>query len=152
MTTQHWQHGDDKAKRKECPFCPVVSSWFENGFWRLPQSFLVSIILSSNTLATWCEEPTHWKTLWLWERLRAKGEGGGRGWDGWTASLTQCIWIWASSWRRWRTGKPGVLQFMGLQRVGRDLVTEQQQNSFNSIFIITLFIFAFYLMSFFYTK
>ena len=35
-----------------------------------------------NTLATWCEEPTHWKKHCCWERLKAKGEGGGRGWDG----------------------------------------------------------------------
>ena len=36
--------------------------------------------LSSNTLTTWWEEPTHWKRLWCWERLRARGEGGSRGW------------------------------------------------------------------------
>ena len=44
---------------------------------------------SSNTLATWCEEPTHWKRCRCWERLRAGGEGDDRGWDGWMASLTQ---------------------------------------------------------------
>ena len=44
---------------------------------------------SSNTLATWCEEPTHWKRSWCWERLRAGGEGDDRGWDGWMASPTQ---------------------------------------------------------------
>ena len=38
-----------------------------------------------NTLATWCEESTHWKRHWCWERLRAGGEGGNRGWDGWMA-------------------------------------------------------------------
>ena len=38
---------------------------------------------SSNTLATWYEELTHWKRPWCWEWLRARGEGGGRGWDGW---------------------------------------------------------------------
>ena len=38
--------------------------------------------------ATWCEEPTHWKRPWCWERLR-EGEGGERGWDGWMASPTQ---------------------------------------------------------------
>ena len=52
---------------------------------------------SSNTLATWCEELTHWKRPWFWERLKAKGEGGSRGRDGWMASLTQWIWIWANS-------------------------------------------------------
>ena len=46
---------------------------------------------SSNTLATWCKEMAHWKTSWCWERLKARGEGGNRGWDGWMASLTQWI-------------------------------------------------------------
>ena len=39
-----------------------------------------------NTLATWCEEPTHWERPWCWERLKAGGEGDDRGWDGWMAS------------------------------------------------------------------
>ena len=38
---------------------------------------------SSSRLATWCKELTHWKRPWCWERLRAGGEGGDRGWDGW---------------------------------------------------------------------
>ena len=70
---------------------------------------------SSNTLATWCIEPTHWKRPWCWERLKAGGEGNGRGWDGWMASPTQWTWVWANSGRQWRTGKPGMLQSMGLQ-------------------------------------
>ena len=37
---------------------------------------------SSNTSATWWEELTHWKKCWCWERLKAGGEGGSRGWDG----------------------------------------------------------------------
>ena len=44
---------------------------------------------SSNTLATWCIEPTHWKRHWCWERWRAGREGDDRGWDGWMASPTQ---------------------------------------------------------------
>ena len=64
---------------------------------------------------------------WCWERLRAGKEGGNRGWDGWMASPTQWTWVWADSERQWRTGKPGVLQSIGPQRVGRDLVTEKQQ-------------------------
>ena len=55
---------------------------------------------SSNTLATWCTAPTHWKRPWCWERLKAKGEGNNKGWDGWKALLTQWTWVWASS-RRW---------------------------------------------------
>ena len=80
----------------------------------------------SNTLATWCEELTHWKRPWFWEKLKAKGEEGNRGWDGWMASLTQWTWALAISRRWWGTGKPGVLQSMGLWRVGHDLATEQQ--------------------------
>ena len=38
--------------------------------------------LMFNTLATWCEESTHWKRPWCWERLKVEGEEGGRGWDG----------------------------------------------------------------------
>ena len=48
---------------------------------------------SSNTLAIWCKESTHWKRPWSWERLLARGEGGDRGWDGWMASPTQLIWV-----------------------------------------------------------
>jgi len=51
---------------------------------------------SSNTFSTWCEELTHWKRPWCWERLRAGGEGDDRGWDGWIASLTQWTWVWAN--------------------------------------------------------
>ena len=49
---------------------------------------------SSNSLATWCKEPTYWKRPWCWERLRAVGEGDNRGWDGWMASQTQWTWVW----------------------------------------------------------
>ena len=71
---------------------------------------------SSNTLATQCEELTHWKRLWCWERLRAEGEGDDRGWDGWMASLNRWTWVWVSSRSWWWTGKPGVLQSMGSQK------------------------------------
>ena len=65
---------------------------------------------SSNNLATFCEEVTRWKRSWCWQRLKAGGEGDTRGWDGWMASLTQRIWVWANSGKWWWTGKPGVLQ------------------------------------------
>ena len=76
-----------------------------------------------NTLATWCEELTHLKRPLCWERLRAGGEGDRR-WDGWMASPTRWTWVWASSRSWWWTGKPGVLQFMGSQRVIHDWATE----------------------------
>ena len=53
--------------------------------------------------------------------------GDNRGWDGWMASPTQWTWVWANSRRRWRTGKPGVLKSMGLQRFRHDWATEKQQ-------------------------
>ena len=69
---------------------------------------------SYDSLVTWCEELTHLKRPWCWEKLKAGGEGDYRGGDGWMASLTQWTWIWANS-RRWRTGKPGMLQSKGSQ-------------------------------------
>ena len=78
---------------------------------------------NSNTLVIWFEELTHLKKTWCWERLMAGGEGDDRGWDGWIASPTQWTWVWASSGRWWRTGKPGVLQSVGLQRVRHDWTT-----------------------------
>ena len=78
---------------------------------------------SSNTLATCFEELTYWKRPWCWQRLRAGREGDERGWDGWMLSSTQWTWVWTNSRRWWWTGKPGVLQSMGSQRVGHDWVT-----------------------------
>ena len=91
-----------------------------------PGCFLEEWCWSSNssTLATSCEELTHWKRLWCWEGLGAGGEGDDRGWDGWMASLTLWTWVWVNSWSWWWTGRPGVLQFMGSQRVGHDWATD----------------------------
>ena len=79
---------------------------------------------SSNTLATWCEELTHWKRPWCWERLKAGWEGDDKGWDGWMAAPTRWTWVWASSRCWWWTGKSGMLQSMGSQRVGHGWATE----------------------------
>ena len=81
--------------------------------------------LKLQSLATWCEELTYLKSPWCRERLRAGGEGDDRGWDGGMASPTQWTWVWVGSGSWWQTGKPGVLQSMGLQRVGHNWVTEQ---------------------------
>ena len=86
---------------------------------------------SSSTLATSCEELTHWQRLWCWEGLGAGGEGDDRGWDGWMASLTRRTWVWANSGSWGWTVRPGVLQFMGLQRVGHDWATELNWTELN---------------------
>ena len=90
---------------------------------------------SFNTLATCCEELTHWKRPWCWERLKAGGDGDYRGWDGWMASLTRWTWVWASSRSRWGIGKSDMLQSMGSDRAGHDRVTELNWTLDNVIYI-----------------
>ena len=70
-------------------------------------------------LATWCEELTHWKSPWCWERLKVGGEGDNRGWDGWMASPTWWTWVWVGSRRWWWTEKPSLLHSMGSQSLTR---------------------------------
>ena len=69
-------------------------------------------------------ELTHLKTPWCWERLKVRGEGDDRGWDGWMASLTWWTWVCLDSKRWLWTGRPGVLRIMGSPRVGHDWTTE----------------------------
>ena len=97
-----------------------------------PEYSLERLMLKLKSNTTWCEELTHWERSWCWERLKAIGEGGSRGWDGWMASWTQQTWVWINSgtWR-W-TGRPGVPQSMGSQRVRHDWVTEL---NWSSIFV-----------------
>ena len=106
--------------------------WCQRRFLRVPwtarrsnQSILKEITLNillkdwcwswcSNTLTTWWEQLTkHPDAQKDWRQEEKRW----RGWDGWMASSTQWTWVWANSRRLWRTGKPGVLQFMELQRV-----------------------------------
>ena len=75
-------------------------------------------------LATWCKELTHLKRPWCWERLKAGGEGDQRGWDGWMASPTWWTGVWVSSGSWWWTGKLGMRQPMGWQRIRHNWVTE----------------------------
>ena len=79
---------------------------------------------NSSSLSTWCKVFTQWKRPRCWERSKARGERDDRGWDGWMTSPTQWIWVWLSSRSWWWTGKPGVLQSLGSQRVGHDWATE----------------------------
>ena len=92
------------------------------------------IAKSRTWLSDWTE-PNHanvkpaiiLKRPWCWERLKAGGEGNNREWDGWMASPTQWTWVWVNSRSWWRTGRPGMLRFMGSQRVGHSWVTELNQ-------------------------
>ena len=123
-------------KKAECGRIDAFELWCWRRLLRVPwtarrsnQSTLKEISLGCSLeglmlKATAWEELTHWKRLWCWERLRAGGEGGDRGWDGWMASPTQWAWVWVDSGSWWWTGRPGVLWFMGSQRVGHDWVTE----------------------------
>ena len=88
-----------------------------------PEYSLEELMLKLQYFGPLCKELTHWKRPWCWKRLKIGREGDDRGWDGWMASLTQWIWVWASSESWWWTGRPGELQSMGLPRVGHD--TEQ---------------------------
>ena len=68
---------------------------------------------------------------WCWKRLKVGGEGDDRGWNGRMASPTQWTWVWANSGSWWWTGRPGVLQFMGSQRLGHDWVIELNWTELN---------------------
>ena len=86
---------------------------------------------NSNTLATWCKQLTHLKRPWCWEWLKAGGEGDDRGWDSWMASLTPWTWVWVNSRSCEWTGKLGVLQSMGSQRIRHDWATELNWTELN---------------------
>ena len=105
--------------------CSLQSPCHSSGIFTISQSFSPYYISwNSSTLATSCEELTHWKRPWCWEGLGAGGEGDDRGWDGWMASLTRWMWVSVNSGSWWWTGRPGVLRFMGSQRVGHDWATD----------------------------
>ena len=82
----------------------------------------------------------HWKRLWCWEELGAGGEGDDRGWDGWMASPTRWMWVWVNSAVWWWTGRPGVLWFMGSQRVRHNWAIELNwiANNVEYLFIFLL--------------
>ena len=92
------------------PVFPPTGSWeAQHGVWKFSRW-------------SWRAD---WQMLdWCWEGLGAGGEGDDRGWDGWMASPTRWTWVWVNSRSWWWTGRPGVLQFMGSQRVGHDWATE----------------------------
>ena len=107
-----------------CLFSPCLLMSHDFDDLRLENKGQSTFSWNSNTLATWWKELTHWKRPWCWERLRVGGEGDDRGRDGWMASPTQWTWVWVNSGSWWWTGRPGVLRFMGSQRIGHDWATE----------------------------
>ena len=122
----------DSASLPQKIFTHRTSTWCKI----LPKKIMISCLLlgvhwkdwcwgwNSNTLATWCEELTHWKRPWCWKGLGAGGEGDDREWDGWMAPPTLWTWVWVNSRSWWWTGRPGMLWFMGSQRVRHDWATE----------------------------
>ena len=72
------------------------------------------------------------KTLML-GKIEGRRRGDDRGQDGWMGSRTCWTWVWTNSGSWWWTGKPGVLQSMGLQRVGHDWATVLKINANNDL-------------------
>ena len=91
-----------------------------------PQDFFGRNDAKAETAVLWPPHAKSWLIgrLWCWEGLGAGGEGDDQRWDGWMASLTQWARLWVNSRSWWWTGRPGMLQFMGSQRVGHDWATE----------------------------
>ena len=87
----------------------------EGLMWKLKLQYFVHLMRRTDS----------WKRPWCWERLKAGGEEGGRGWDGWMASLIQWTWVSVSCGSWWWTGKPGMLQSMDFQTVGHDWAAEE---------------------------
>ena len=79
---------------------------------------------SSNNLATWCEELTHWKRPDAGKDWRREEKGTREDEMVGMASLTWWTWVWVSFRSWWWTERPSVLYSMGLQKVGHDWVTE----------------------------
>ena len=91
-----------------------------------PWIFIGRTDAEAETPILWLSDVKNWliAKFWCWERLRVGGEGDDKGWDGWMASLTQWTWVCVSFRSWWWTGRPAVLQCMGLQRVEHNWATK----------------------------
>ena len=144
------------VKKAECQRSDAFELWYWRRLLRVPwtarrsnQSILKDISpgcsleglmlkLKLQYLATSCEELTHWKRLWCWEGLGTGGEEDNREWDGWMASPIRWTLVWVNSRSWWWTGRPGMLQFMGSQRVGHDWATELNWTEWPKIIFIIM--------------
>ena len=145
------------VKKAECQRINAFELWFWRRLLRVPWTARISnqsilketspgcsleglmLRLKPQYFGHWCEEVTHLKRPWYRERLRA-WEGEHRGWDGWMLSPTHWTWVWVNSKSWWWTGRPGMLQSMGLQRTGHDWATELNSPSefFSSLIMVLL--------------
>ena len=105
---------------------PALETKHPNHWTNQPWDFFGRNDAKAETPVLW---PPHAKSWligkdWCWEGLGTGGEGDDWGWDGWMASLTRWTWVWVNSGSWWWTGRPGMLRFMGSQRVGHDWMTE----------------------------
>ena len=121
-----WRIPMDRGAWQATAHGGVTKSWTHLSNWA--QHFCLSGRDDSKaeTPVLWPPHAKSWLTGkdWCWEGLGAGGEGDERGWDGWMASVTRWTWVWVNSGSCWWTGRPGVLRFMGSQRVGHDWATE----------------------------
>ena len=92
LCTGQKKRKDNKTSSQVTDYCLGLQGDPTSPFWRRSTlGFLWKEWCwgwNSSTVATSCEELTHWKRLWYWEGLEAGEEGDDRGWDGWMASLT----------------------------------------------------------------
>ena len=129
-------------KKTECPRIDAFELWCWRRLLRVPwtarrsnQSILKEISpecsleglmlkLKLQYFGHMMWELTHLKRPWCWERLKSRGEGDNRRWDGCMPPPTRWTWVWVNSGSWWWTGGPGVLRFMGSHRVGHDWANE----------------------------
>ena len=140
-------HCNTKARARSVPVARMVS--YSEGVWGSAATCAVMLGDSERAcvdlwqgapcwVGCFAGEPQVYTTrLWCWEGLGAGGEGDDRGWDGWMASPTRWTWVWVNSGSWWWTERPGVLRFMGSQRVGHDWATELDWTEVPSLSILT---------------
>ena len=113
------------AQTKNRDSVRMLGKWISSAL--LSWVFIGGTDVEDETPILWAPDVESWL---IWKDPDAGKDWGqeekveGRGWDGWMASPTQCTWVWVNSGSWWWTGRPGVLRFMGSQRVRHDWVTE----------------------------